>query len=75
MLDADIRGYYEAIDHEWLEKFVQHRIGDQRIVRLIQKWLKAGVLEHGEWTQREAGGAPRRKRQLCAGEPLPALCV
>ena len=55
VLDADIRGYYEAIDHEWLEKFVQHRIGDERIVRLIQKWLKAGVLEDGEWTRKEEG--------------------
>jgi len=55
VLDADIRGYYEAIDHEWLVKFVQHRIGDWRIVRLIQKWLKAGVLEDGEWTRKEEG--------------------
>ena len=55
VLDADIRGYYEAIDHEWLVKMVEHRIGDRRIVRLIQKWLKAGVLENGEWTQKEAG--------------------
>ncbi len=55
VLDADIRGYYEAIDHEWLVKFVEHRIGDRRIVRLIQKWLKAGVLEDGEWTRKEEG--------------------
>jgi len=55
VLDADIRGYYEAIDHEWLVKFVEHRIGDRRVVRLIQKWLKAGVLEDGEWTRREEG--------------------
>ena len=55
VLDADIRGYYEVIDHEWLVKFVEHRIGDRRVVRLIQKWLKAGVREDGEWTRREAG--------------------
>jgi group II intron reverse transcriptase/maturase len=55
VLDADIRGYYEAIDHEWLVKFVEHRIGDGRVIRLIQKWLKAGVLEDGEWTRREEG--------------------
>lgn len=55
VLDADIRGYYEAIDHEWLVKFVEHRVGDRRVVRLIQKWLKAGVLENGEWTRREEG--------------------
>jgi group II intron reverse transcriptase/maturase len=45
--DADIRGFYDAIDHEWLVKFVEHRIGDQRVVRHIRKWLKAGVLEDG----------------------------
>src|SRR5439155_20251088 len=45
VLDADIRGCYEAIDHGWLVKFVEHRIADRRVVRLIQKWLKAGVLE------------------------------
>jgi len=55
VLDADIRGYYEATWHEWLVKFVEHRIGDRRVVRLIQKWLKAGVLEDGEWTRREEG--------------------
>ena len=55
VLDADIRGYYEAIDHEWLVKFVEHRIGDQRVIHLIQKWLKAGVLEDQEWTRREEG--------------------
>ncbi len=48
VLDADIRGYFDTIDHEWLIKFVEHRIGDQRVVRLIQKWLKAGVLEEGQ---------------------------
>jgi RNA-directed DNA polymerase len=55
VLDADIRGCYEAIDHGWLVKFVEHRIADQRVVRLIQKWLKAGVLEDGKRTWREEG--------------------
>ena len=55
MLDADIRGFYDAISHEWLVKFVEHRVGDKRIVRLIQKWLKAGVLEEGSWTPSEEG--------------------
>ena len=49
MLDADIRGFFDAIDHEWLVKFIEHRIADRRVVRLIQKWLNAGVLEDGEW--------------------------
>ncbi len=47
VLDADIRGYFEAIDHGWLVKFLEHRIADRRVVRLIQKWLNAGVLEDG----------------------------
>src|SRR5215510_6091967 len=55
VLDADIRGFYDAIDHEWLVKFVEHRIGDQRVVRHMRKWLKAGVLEDGQWRQQEAG--------------------
>jgi RNA-directed DNA polymerase len=55
VLDADIRGFYEAIDHEWLAKFVAHRIGDQRVVRHIWKWLKAGVLEDGHWRPQEEG--------------------
>jgi RNA-directed DNA polymerase len=44
VLDADIRKFYDTLDHGWLVKFVEHRIADRRVVRLIQKWLKAGVL-------------------------------
>ena len=55
VLDADIRGFFDAIDHGWLVKFVEHRIADRRVVRLIQKWLKAGVLEDGKRTWREEG--------------------
>jgi group II intron reverse transcriptase/maturase len=55
VLDADIRGFFDTLDHEWLVKFVEHRIGDQRIVRLIQKWLKAGVLEEGKRIQSKVG--------------------
>jgi len=55
VLDADIRGYFDTIDHGWLVKFIEHRIGDQRVVRLIQKWLKAGVLEDGTRTRSETG--------------------
>jgi RNA-directed DNA polymerase len=55
VLDADIRGYFDAISHEWLVKLVEHRIADQRVVRLIQKWLSAGVLEDGERVRSEAG--------------------
>jgi RNA-directed DNA polymerase len=41
--------FFDKLQHEWLVQFVEHRIGDQRIVRLIQKWLKAGVMEDGQW--------------------------
>ena len=47
ILDADIRSFFDTVDQEWLIRFVEHRVGDQRIVRLIRKWLKAGVLEDG----------------------------
>ena len=47
VLEVDIRGFFDAIDHGWLVKFIEHRIADTRIVRLIQKWLAAGVLEEG----------------------------
>ena len=55
VLDADIRGFFDNLDHGWLTKFVEHRVGDPRIVRLIQKWLSAGVLEDGTWTRSEVG--------------------
>ena len=55
VLDADIRGFFDAIDREWLMKFVEHRIADRRIHRLILKWLNAGVLEDGELRQADRG--------------------
>lgn len=55
VLDADIRGFYDAIDHEWLVKFVKYRIMDKRVVRHIKKWLSAGVLENGELIRVEKG--------------------
>ena len=55
VLDLDIRGFFDAIDHGWLVKFVEHRIADRRVVRLIQKWLNAGVLEDGARTRSETG--------------------
>src|SRR6056297_980709 len=47
ILDADVEGFFDAIDHSWLVKFLEHRIGDRRILRLIKKWLHAGVIEDG----------------------------
>jgi group II intron reverse transcriptase/maturase len=55
VLEVDIRAYFDTISHEWLMKFIEHRIGDRRILDLIQKWLRAGVLEEGSWTQSEEG--------------------
>jgi hypothetical protein len=48
VLDADIRGFFDTLNHEWLIRFVGHRVADRRVVRLIQKWLRAGVLEEGQ---------------------------
>jgi RNA-directed DNA polymerase len=55
VLDLDIRGFFDSIDHGWLVKFVGHRITDRRVVRLIQKWLNAGVLEDGKRIPVEVG--------------------
>ena len=55
VLDLDIKGFFDGISHEWLIKFVEHRIADRRVVRLIQKWLKAGVMEEGEWSEAKTG--------------------
>jgi group II intron reverse transcriptase/maturase len=55
ILDCDIRAFFDSLSHEWLVRFVEHRIGDPRIIRLIRKWLKAGVLVEGEWTATEIG--------------------
>ena len=55
VLDADIRGYFDAICHEWLEKFIEYRIADKRVLRHIKKWLNAGVLEEGAVTHNEEG--------------------
>ena len=57
VLDADIRGFYDSIDHGWMLKFLEHRIADKRILRLIRKWLKAGVIENGEWSETMEGTA------------------
>ncbi|MDH5666223.1 MAG: group II intron reverse transcriptase/maturase [Nitrosopumilus sp.] len=55
VLDADIRGFFDTLDHGWLVKFLEHRIGDKRVLRLIAKWLKAGVLEDGKRIRSEVG--------------------
>ena len=55
VLDADLRGFFDSLSHGWLVKCIEHRIGDRRIVRLIQQWLSAGVMEDGAWTASEVG--------------------
>ena len=55
ILDADIRSFFDSVSHDWLVRFLELRIGDKRIIRLVRKWLKAGVLEEGEWSVSETG--------------------
>ncbi|WP_411860355.1 group II intron reverse transcriptase/maturase, partial [Cupriavidus sp. TA19] len=55
IFDADIRGFFDSVSQTWLIRFLEHRIGDERIIRLVRKWLKAGVLEDGEWSVSETG--------------------
>lgn len=55
VLDADIQGFFDNIDHEWMMKFLEHRIADRRLLRLIRKWLRAGVSEEGQWSKTIVG--------------------
>ncbi len=55
VLDADIRGFFDNMNHEWTMKFIEHRVADRRVLRLIQKWLKAGVSEDGQWSETKIG--------------------
>jgi RNA-directed DNA polymerase len=57
VLDADIQKFFDCISHEWLIKFIEHRIADKRVVRLVKKWLNAGIMEEGKW-QRSVEGTP-----------------
>jgi group II intron reverse transcriptase/maturase len=55
VLDCDIRGFFDNLSQEWLVRFVQHRVADPRLLRLIQKWLKAGGSEEGQWSEATLG--------------------
>ncbi len=55
VLDADIAGFFDAISHEWLIKFIKHRISDERLLRHVKKWLNAGVMEAGKVTKAPEG--------------------
>jgi retron-type reverse transcriptase len=63
VLDADIRDFFTSLDQRQLERFLEHRIADKRVLRLIQKWLRAGVIEDGEWSESLEGTA---QGALCA---------
>jgi RNA-directed DNA polymerase len=55
VLDADVKEFFTNLDRDWLTKFVEHRVADKRVLRLIRKWLNAGVIEDGKWTASEVG--------------------
>ncbi len=55
ILDADVMGFFDNLSHEWALKFIEHRVADRRILRLIRKWLKAGVSEDGQWSETNKG--------------------
>jgi RNA-directed DNA polymerase len=65
VLDADIRDFFGQLDHAWLRKFLEHRIADERVLRLIDKWLAAGVIEDGKWTECNEGSP---QGSLCSAE-------
>ena len=66
VLDADIREFFTSLDHHWLVTFLEHRIADQRILRLIRKWLSAGVIENGTWTECEEGAPQGHRHHRCS---------
>ena len=55
VLDADVKDFFTSLDHDWLARFVEHRVADKRVLRLIRKWMNAGVIEDGRWTASEVG--------------------
>lgn len=55
IVDLDLEQFFDRLDHSWLVRFLEHRIGDRRVIRLIQKWLKAGVMDDGQWMSSESG--------------------
>ena len=71
VLDADIRDFFGSLDRSWLKRFLEHRIADRRVLRLIDKWLGAGIIEGGVWSQTETGtaqGASASSHCLSAAE-------
>ena len=73
ILDADIRSFFTKVSQQWVVRFLEHRIGDTRILRLVQKWLRAGVLEDGDRDDRGEGDRSRLGDFTVAGERLSSL--
>jgi RNA-directed DNA polymerase len=73
VLDADIRDFFTKLDHAWLERFLEHRIADHRVLRLIRKWLVAGVVEDGEWSPTQEGAPQGGIGVTVAGQRVSAL--
>ncbi len=73
VLDADFRDFFTSLDHSWLARFLEHRIADKRVLRLIQKWLSAGVVEDGAWSGERGRLAPRGDDFAVTRKRLPAL--
>ena len=61
ILDADIRGFFDHTGHEWMIRFLEHEIAGRRILRLIRKWLEAGVSEDGGWLETKQGTPPQAR--------------
>ena len=73
VLDADIRDFFGQLDRAWLRRFLEHRIADKRVLRLIDKWLAAGVVEDGQWSETERGFTAGGIGIAVAGQRVPAL--
>jgi len=74
VLDLDIRSFFDKVGHDHMEEFVRQRIGDERLVRLILKWLKAGVMEDGQWFETKEGTPDHGRR--CNGRLiLDKVCI
>lgn len=71
----NVRSFFDSVDHDWLLRMLAHRIADRRVLRLIERWLKAGILESGRWQATENGDAPGIGHRPAAGQCLSALCL
>ena len=75
VLDGDVSSFFDGLDHQWLNKFIEHRVADQRVLRLIRKWLNAGVLEEGQWSCSEEGTPQGGVPRLCWLTSICTTCL